>query len=222
MVLPNHIAIIMDGNGRWAKAKNLPRTKGHEEGAKTTKKIVIHAAKSGVKYLTLYTFSYENWNRPQKEVGFLMALLKYYLVEQLAELNNAGVKLKVIGEKSKLSDDIIKLIEKAEEKTNTNNKLTLQIALSYGSRQEILNAIKESGGNPDKFEQNLYTYGTPDPDLLIRTGGNHRISNFLLWQMAYTELYFTDIMWPDFTEVDFDKAIKNYAQRERRFGNAEE
>jgi undecaprenyl diphosphate synthase len=212
----------MDGNGRWAKAKGLPRSKGHEAGAKTTKKIVIHAAKSGVKYLTLYTFSYENWNRPQKEVGFLMSLLKYYLVDQIDELHNAGICLKVIGEKAKLPLDIQKLIDEAEKRTSINNTLNLQIAFSYGARQEILNAVEKSGGNATKFEENLYTHGTPDPDLFIRTGGDHRISNFLLWQIAYTELYFTDIMWPDFTEQDFDEAITDFYRRERRFGNAQE
>ncbi len=208
--------------GAGQKPGGLSRSKGHEEGAKTTKKIVIHAAKSGIKFLTLYTFSYENWNRPEKEVGFLMGLLKYYMVDQIEELHNAGVKLKVIGEKNRLSDEIQKLIAKAEEKTNNNSTLALQIAFSYGSRQEILHAVSKSGGNVEKFEQNLYTYGSPDPDLFIRTGGEHRISNFLLWQMAYTELYFTDKMWPEFTEADFDAAIKDFSQRERRFGNAEE
>jgi undecaprenyl diphosphate synthase len=218
--IPNHIAITMDGNGRWAKAKGLPRHKGHEEGAKTAKKIVIHAAKTGIKHLTLYSFSYENWNRPEKEVGFLMSLLKFYLVDQIDELNEAGVKLKVIGEKSRLSDDIQKLIDAAEKRTSTNATLNLQIAFSYGGRQEILNAVKLSGGDANAFTQNLYTHGTPDPDLFIRTGGEHRISNFLLWQMAYTELYFIDKFWPDFTESDFDEAINNYSKRERRFGTA--
>ncbi len=221
-MLPEHISIVMDGNGRWAKAQGHSRSKGHEEGAKVTKRIVIHAAKIGIKYVTLYTFSHENWNRPEKEIGFLMGLLKFYMVEQIEELHDAGVCLKVIGEKTRLSEEIQKLIDKAEKKTSDNTRLTLQIAFSYGSRQEILHAVKESGGNVEKFEQSLYTYGTPDPDLFIRTGGEHRISNFLLWQMAYTELYFTDKMWPEFTEADFDAAIENFSRRERRFGNAEE
>jgi undecaprenyl diphosphate synthase len=151
-----------------------------------------------------------------------MSLLKFYLVDQIDELADAGVKLKVIGEKSRLSDEIQKLIDAAEKRTSINTVLNLQIAFSYGGRQEILNAVTQSGGDTTKFEQNLYTHGIPDPDLFIRTGGEHRISNFLLWQMAYTELYFLDIMWPDFNEAAFDEAISNYSKRERRFGTAEE
>lgn len=220
MTTPQHIAIIMDGNGRWAAARNLPRTAGHKAGADALRKTIAEAGRLGVKYLTVYAFSSENWSRPEKEVSFLMDLLRMQLKSQLADMHKNNIILKVIGDRDKLQADIRKDIENAEKLTATNTGLTLLIALSYGSRQEILDAVKKSGGDPAKFEESLQTYGIPDPDLLIRTSGEHRISNFLLWQMAYTELYFTDKFWPDFAEQDLADAITDYSTRERRFGNA--
>lgn len=220
--LPQHIAIIMDGNGRWAKSKGLPRTAGHKQGAETTRKMISECAKLGVKYLTIYAFSSENWNRPQKEVSFLMDLLVYQLKHEVKALHQAGVRLQVIGDREKLNNEVREAIQKAEELTTNNDKLNLVIALSYGSRQEILNAVQASGGNVAKFEQALYTANIPDPDLLIRTGGEKRISNFLLWQIAYTELYFSDRLWPEFEESDLHAAIADFSKRERRFGNASE
>lgn len=220
--LPQHIAIIMDGNGRWAKSKGLPRTAGHKQGAETTRKMISECAKLGVKYLTIYAFSSENWNRPAKEVSFLMDLLLYQLKHEVKVLHQAGVRLLVIGDREKLNQEVRDAIAKAEELTANNDKLNLVIALSYGSRQEILNAVQASGGNVVKFEQNLLTANIPDPDLLIRTGGEKRISNFLLWQIAYTELYFSDKLWPEFEESDLHAAIADFSKRERRFGNASE
>ena len=217
-----HIAIIMDGNGRWAKARGLPRTAGHKVGADVTRKIIIEAKKQGIKYLTVFAFSAENWTRPQKEVSFLMDLLRLQLKNQIGELHENNVCLKVIGDRSKLSKDICKEIDKAEKLTSKNDGLYLQVGLGYGGRQEILQAVEKSKGNAGDFEKSLYTYKILDPDLLIRTGGEKRISNFLLWQMAYTELYFSDKLWPDFSEKDLGEAIKDFAARERRFGNAKE
>lgn len=216
---PQHVAIIMDGNRRWAKSKGLKDNEGHKQGALATERAVKAAIELGVKYLTIYAFSQENWQRSNEEVGFLMNLLLLQIKKQLAEFVKNGVCLKVIGNRSQLSKEVIKAIEDAETKTANNNKLFLQVALSYGSRQEILHAVEKSGGDADKFEACLYTSGIPDPDLLIRTGGEFRISNFLLWQMAYTELFFTEKQWPEFDKSLFEKAIENYTQRERRYGN---
>lgn len=212
----------MDGNGRWAKSKGLPRTAGHKQGAETTRKIISECAKLGVKYLTIYAFSSENWNRPQKEVGFLMDLLVYQLKHEVKELHKAGVKLQVIGDREKLNAEVREAIIKAEELTANNDKLNLIVALSYGARQEILRAVEKSGGNTAEFEKSLYTANIPDPDLLIRTGGEKRISNFLLWQIAYTELYFSDKLWPEYDESDLQTAIADFSRRERRYGNASE
>ena len=220
--IPMHIAVIMDGNGRWAKSRGLPRTAGHKQGADTTKKIITECKKHGVKYLTLYAFSAENWKRPEKEVSFLMELLKMQMKSQIRDLHENGVKFLVIGDRTMLTKDIAEEIEKAENITAKNDALTLIIALSYGSRQEILQAVAKSGGDIEKFEDSLYTSGIPDPDLLIRTGGEKRISNFLLWQIAYTELYFSDKLWPEFNEADFAEALTDFAKRERRYGAAEE
>jgi len=217
-----HIAIIMDGNGRWAKARGLPRTAGHKAGAEATRKIIAAAKKLGVQYLTIFAFSHENWNRPKAEVGFLMELLKMQLKSQIGDLHKNGVRLKVIGDRARLSDDIRVEIEKAEKLTVSNDGLFLQVGLGYGGRQEILQAVALSGGDAGKFEAALFTHGIPEPDLLIRTGGEKRISNFLLWQIAYTELYFSDKLWPDFGEADLRAAIEDYALRERRFGGADE
>lgn len=227
---PNHIAIIMDGNSRWAKARNLPHTAGHKKGADALKKTIEHCAKRKVAFLTVYAFSYENWNRSEKEVQFLMSLLKFYLKNELKTLHKKGVRLKIIGNRSLLESDIIDDIIKAEELTKDNKVIILNIAISYGSRQEILNAVRliaedsKSGKiSPDDIDERtfgsyLYTNDSPDPDLLIRTSGEERLSNFLLWQSAYTELYFTERLWPDFSHDDLDEAIATYHKRERRYG----
>jgi undecaprenyl diphosphate synthase len=228
---PTHIAIIMDGNGRWAKARRLPRTAGHKKGIDSTKAIVKHAGEHKIPYLTLYAFSSENWNRPKAEIDELMSMLRHYLKSETAEMHKNNVCLKVIGSRDRLSPDIIKMIENNEKLTAENTGMTLTIALDYGARQEILNAVKnialDSGFRQndkfceEDFTKHLYTADLPDPDLLIRTGGEKRISNFLLWQAAYTELYFTDTFWPDFREKDFDLALEDFANRERRFGGVE-
>jgi undecaprenyl diphosphate synthase len=231
-----HIAIIMDGNSRWAKKAGVTQIMGHKKGAEAARNILRPVADAGVKYLTLYTFSSENWNRPEDEVKNLMKLLKYYLGNELATLHENNIRLKIIGDRSRLKADIIKKIVQAEELTANNTSLTLILALSYGSRQEIFEAAKnmalsainrhgvEKAVNalkklePVDFAEYLSTNGIPDPDLLIRTGGDHRISNFLLWQMAYTELYFTDTLWPDFDKTALQQAISSFSSRERRFG----
>lgn len=226
----NHIAIIMDGNGRWAAKRNLPTAHGHKEGAEAARKILISCLKLGIPYLTLYTFSSENWNRNPEEVNELMQLLKFYLKNELDLLNRHQVKVKVIGDRKRLDSDTINLIDHCEETTKNNSKITLQIALSYGGREEIIAAqkklfsdvisakIKIENIDEKLFEQYLYTAGTPEPDLLIRTSGEHRLSNFLLWQSAYTEFYFTKVLWPDFNSSHLRKAIAHYNKRERRYG----
>ncbi|PIR32147.1 MAG: di-trans,poly-cis-decaprenylcistransferase [Alphaproteobacteria bacterium CG11_big_fil_rev_8_21_14_0_20_44_7] len=220
-VIPKHIAIIMDGNGRWAKSRGLPRSAGHKKGAESLKKIVAESIRQGVGYLTVYAFSSENWQRPKAEIGFLMDLLKSQIKAQLGELAKNGVRIKAIGDLQMLADDVKAAILDAEEVTKHNDKLHLQVALSYGGRQEILHAARKTAGESADFEAALYTSGVPDPDLLIRTGGEMRISNFLLWQIAYTELYFTEKLWPEFKEEDFLAAIEEFSRRERRFGTAE-
>lgn len=230
--LPIHIAIIMDGNGRWAKSRGLPRTAGHKKGADATQNTIESCAKLGIKYLTLYAFSSENWNRSQEEVQDLMNLLRYHLEQNLDTLNKNNIKLHIIGNKQTLDQDIQKKINKAETKTQHNTGLQLNIALSYGSRQEILDTVQHIANqsaaqklNPEHITESyfstlLYTHNTPDPDLLIRTGGEKRLSNFLLWQCAYTELVFTDILWPDFSHEHLLEAIEEFSSRERRFGTA--
>lgn len=230
--LPRHVAIIMDGNGRWADKNRVSTISGHRTGAEVTRKIVHHAAMRGISYLTLYAFSAENWLRPQGWIDDLMGLLRYNLKNQIQDLNENGVCLKVIGDRNKLPDDIVKLIEKSEIKTAQNNRITLIVALSYGGRDEIIHAtrqiatkVKDGHLNieditSDTFQHNLYTTGIPDPDLLIRTSGEERISNFLLWQMAYTEFVFSPVLWPDFSPDDFDQALAIYQQRDRRYGAA--
>lgn len=223
---PTHIAIIMDGNGRWAKARRLPRTAGHKKGVDATKAIVRHAGEIGLQYLTLYAFSTENWQRPEDEVNDLMGLLRYYLKSEIADLHKNNVRLHVIGARDRLSPDIIDMIENSENLTSENTGLTLNIALDYGGRQEIINAVNmavEKGleVNEQSFANLLYTSNIPDPDLLIRTSGEQRISNFLLWQCAYSEFVFTDVMWPDFTPAEFDKCIDEFQNRDRRFGGIE-
>lgn len=220
---PKHIAIIMDGNGRWANQRGLPRTFGHKQGAEAARRAVQAAAELEISYLTLFGFSSENWKRPQEEVGELMKLLRHYLRSETAELHKSGARLKIIGNRTMLDDDIIELINNAENLTKDNTRITLVIALNYGGRYDILQAAYKAKGETfskfeKSFEQNLYTNDMPDPDILIRTGGDQRISNFLLWQCAYAELVFTNKYWPDFEKADLEAAITDFAGRERRFG----
>ena len=227
---PAHIAIIMDGNGRWAEAKGLPRIAGHKRGAEAVRKTVEAAARAGVSYLTLFGFSSENWKRPEREVGDLMGLLRLYLKSEINELKKNGIRLMVIGDRSRFDPDIIAMIEKAESETKTGARLTLILALSYGGRQEIVAAARVLAEravageiNPREVDDGMFaghlsTAALPDPDLLIRTSGEQRISNFLLWQLAYTELVFTDVLWPDFGAEDLAAAIEEFNCRERRYG----
>lgn len=222
--LPTHVAIIMDGNGRWAKSRHLPRTMGHKKGVEATRAVVRHAGEIGLKYLTLYAFSTENWARPEDEINDLMNLLRYYLRAEASELHKNNVCLRVIGFRDRLSSDIIDMIESVEKHTQDNTGLNLTIALNYGSRQEILQAVntaittQKTPVDEDGFSALLLTRDLPDPDLLIRTSGEMRISNFLLWQCAYSEFVFTDVLWPDFKPDDLDRCIAEYQGRERRFG----
>lgn len=221
--LPKHIAIIMDGNGRWAKARLLPRTAGHKKGVETTKAIVRHAGEIGLEYLTLYAFSTENWARPDDEIKDLMGMLRQFLKAEAAELLKNDVRLRVIGFRDRLDADIITMIESIEADSKDNQGLNLMIALDYGGRQEILQAVNsiiknKSQVTEEEFSKHLFTADIPDPDLLIRTSGEQRISNFLLWQCAYSEFVFSDILWPDYTPNDFDKAIAEYHNRDRRYG----
>lgn len=224
--IPKHVGIIMDGNGRWAELRGLPRVEGHRQGAARSKEIIEAASELGIKVLTLYAFSLENWQRPTLEVKTLMRLLEFYLEKELAELMAKGVVFRTIGDMWKLPADIQILIREVMEKSASNKGLNLVLALSYSGRDEILRAVKKvlySGIKPEElteetFSSCLDTAGLPSPDLIIRTSGEMRISNFLLWQGAYSELYFTDILWPDFTKEEFFLAIQHYQQRERRFG----
>jgi undecaprenyl diphosphate synthase len=229
---PVHVAIIMDGNGRWARSRGLPRIAGHKRGAEAVRRAVRGAAELGIGYLTLYGFSSENWKRPPTEVDDLMALLRLYLASEIQELDANGVRLKVIGQRDRLHPEIVQLIRQAEERTAGNVRLNLTVALSYGGRAEIAEAarriaIDTKSGRLDPasvdealFEQYLLTAGTPDPDLLIRTSGEKRVSNFLLWQCAYAELVFLDRLWPDFTKEDLAFAIREFHGRDRRYGAA--
>jgi undecaprenyl diphosphate synthase len=229
---PLHVAIIMDGNGRWAKSRNLPKAAGHKRGAGSVKTAIKSAIGANVRYLTLYGFSSENWNRPSSEVNALMGLLRFYLKSEVPNLHKEGVCFCVIGDRRRLDKDIVKLIEEAEEKTAANTRLHLVIALSYGGRAEITEAartlalqVKAGKLDPDDIDEHLfreclYTSEIPDPDLLIRTSGEQRISNFLLWQLAYAEFCFIDTLWPDFSEQDFDNAVEAFHGRERRFGTS--
>ena len=232
--LPKHLAIIMDGNGRWAKQKGLLRTLGHESGTKSVKVTVETCVKIGIENLTLYAFSTENWNRPKFEVDTLMKLLVSSLRKELKTLQENNIRLNSIGNLSKMPSSILKELNEVIEKTKNNTRMTLTLALSYGSREELLNVVKNIS---DKVKNNiisidtidesiinehLYTHNLPDVDLLIRTSGEHRISNFLLWQIAYAELFFTDVLWPDFTDEHLYEAIISYQKRERRFGKTSE
>lgn len=225
-----HIAIIMDGNGRWAKKRGLPRTLGHRKGAEVVKEICKAAEKAGIKYLTLYAFSTENWKRSEDEVASLMDLLRQYLKSDFQELHERGVRIRFIGERQMLPADIVENMVKLEDQTAANDKMTLCIALSYGSRQEIVHAARRlallakrgditiDDIDEKLFSDMLYTKDIPDPDILIRTSGEQRISNYLLWQLAYTEFFFTDALWPDFNEKLLLEIIDSYKSRERRYG----
>jgi len=220
---PNHIAMIMDGNGRWAKERGLKRTAGHKEGAETVRQITIHCAKIGIKYLTLYAFSTENWSRPKLEVEYLMKLLDSYLKQELDFFLKNNVRLKVIGDTSKFSKKLQQTILNTIEKTSKCTGLTQVLALNYGSKDEILRAIKKLNEqnlevNEENFDKCLDTKDIPDVDVLIRTSGEVRLSNFLLWQVAYAEMFFTQTYWPDFNANELDDIISDYMNRERRFG----
>ena len=228
--MPTHVAIIMDGNGRWAQKRGLPRTAGHKAGAETLRKMVEFAAQSGIEFLTCYAFSTENWKRPKTEVSFLMTLLSTYLEKEAKDLAKNGIRLKVLGDTQGLSSKLQKQIQKAEEITAKGTRLQLNLAINYGGQQEILAAcqkfaveVEQGLSKPneitiEKFESLLTTQNIPNPDLLIRPGGDYRISNFLLWQLAYTELWFSPILWPDFSEKEFELALESFKNRERRFG----
>jgi len=228
--LPTHVAIIMDGNGRWATARGLPRFAGHQRGAEAVREVVEGCNRLGVRYLTLYAFSSENWKRPEAEINDLMGLLRVYVKRELLDLHNNDVRLRFIGDHVVLPNDIQDLINGAEERTRDNTGLNLVIALNYGARNEILAACRQlaedvkagrvetNAVTEQVFASRLSTNGIPDPDLLIRTSGEQRLSNFLLWQSAYCELSFVDTLWPDFTQVHLDKVITDYQKRERRYG----
>ncbi len=229
-VPPKHVAIIMDGNGRWAAQKGKPRSAGHRRGAEAVREAIEGALDQGIEYLTLYAFSSENWNRPEEEVRDLMGLLKLYLNREVKTMHKQKVRLRVIGRRDRLSPDIQKMIERAETLTADNDRMTLVIALSYGSRDEILDAAQKlaravSSGEmaaeeitETVFSNALTTHGLPDPDLIIRTSGEQRLSNFLLWQAAYSEFLFLDLLWPDFTKEAFADAVSDFSNRDRRFG----
>lgn len=228
--MPTHVAIIMDGNGRWAKLRNLPRVEGHRHGVESVRAVVKAAGELGIKYLTLYAFSVENWNRPQDEVDTLMKYLAKYLKTEADELQKNNVKLDVIGQIYRLPEFVQTQLKKTMAALSKNNGLTLILALSYGGRTEIVDAVRKIATkvkqgliepeeiNAQVFAQHLYTANYPDPDLLIRTSGELRISNFLLWQISYTELVVTPTLWPDFRKADFYAALEEYARRHRRFG----
>jgi len=228
--LPEHVAIIMDGNGRWAERKGLNRIRGHRKGADTVRKIVTFSREAGIRWLTLYAFSEENWKRPSSEVQGLMTLLNRFLKKELKEMQKNGIQLKTIGRTSRLPKSTRQILFDTIEKTSSNSDMTLTLALSYGGRQEILDAvlkivsqiqenrISASDITEKLVSDSLYTSGMPDPDLLIRTSGEYRISNFLLWQISYSEIYITPTLWPDFGENEYEKALRDYQKRDRRFG----
>lgn len=230
MVIPEHVALILDGNGRWAKKRGLPRTMGHKEGCVTVEKTVELAARMGIKYLTVYGFSTENWKRSVEEVGALMQLFRFYMVRLLKIAKANNVRVKMIGERNRFDKDIVEGINRLERETKDNTGLTFIIAVNYGGRDEIVRAVRKMAADLETgalqkeeiTEQSLASYldtaGIPDPDLLIRTSGELRLSNYLLWQLAYTEIYVTDCLWPDFDKEELKKAIAQYNTRERRFG----
>jgi len=218
-----HVAIIMDGNGRWGIKHKKSRNLGHKEGLKTVEKIIKVSIKNKIKYLTLYAFSTENWKRPKKEINFLFNLLENFLLNKISDLNKQNIKLKIIGKK-KFSKKLIKLLILSEKKTSQNKRLQINLALNYGSKNEIINALKEikkkkANVNEVNISNNLFTKNIPDPDLLIRTGNTKRLSNFLLWQLAYSEIYFEKKLWPDFNENDYNKILSNFKKIKRNYGN---
>ncbi|MGF6171788.1 isoprenyl transferase [Ensifer sp. 4252] len=230
ITVPEHVAIIMDGNGRWANARGLPRTMGHRKGVEAVRDAVKTAAEAGIRYLTLFAFSSENWNRPQAEVTDLMGLLKAFIRRDLADLHRENVRIRIIGERSNLRGDILPLLIEAEETTSGNTGITLVIAFNYGARDELTRAMRRLATEvaegrlrpeditPERIAASLDTAGIPDPDLILRTSGEERLSNFLLWQGAYSELLFVPELWPDFTRETFLSALEKFACRERRFG----
>jgi len=229
--IPKHIAIIMDGNGRWARKRLMPRIAGHKQGIETVRSIIKACSEYGIKFLTLFAFSSENWHRPADEVAYLMQLFAGALVQEMDKLHENGICFKVIGDITRFEPRITKFIQQGEQLTANNSKLTLTIAANYGGRWDVIQAMKKMiEESPDLSKQfgeedlthYLSMHYAPEPDLFIRTGGEYRISNFLLWQLAYTELYFTDTLWPDFDEAEFNLAIQSYQRRERRFGRISE
>ena len=224
--LPVHVAVIMDGNGRWARSRGLPRSAGHRAGVERVRTIIRMSSDIGIKHLTLYAFSTENWKRPKDEVGTLMKLLVEYLRQELAELHEKNVRILTLGDISKLPKEVVGEVERAKRTTGSNTGLTVNMAINYGSRQEITAAVKKAVDIKAKAQEVdeelitslLYTAGQPDPDLMIRTSGEKRLSNFLLFQLAYAELYFADVHWPDFDEEEYSKALADFASRDRRFG----
>ena len=218
-----HVAIIMDGNGRWGIKHKKSRNLGHKEGLKTVEKIIKTSIKNKIKYLTLYAFSTENWKRPKKEINFLFNLLENFLLNKISDLNKQNIKLKVIGNK-KFSSKLTKLLISSEKKTSQNNRLQINLALNYGSKSEIINALNEIKKNKLKINEaniseNLFTKNMPDPDILIRTGNTKRLSNFLLWQLAYSEIFFEKKLWPDFNENDYNKILSKFKKVKRNYGN---
>lgn len=234
MNMPRHVAIILDGNGRWAKAKRMPRNYGHAQGSKNVERICEEAWRMGIKYLTVYAFSTENWNRPKDEVDALMKLLRNYMKTCLKTAAKNDMKIRVIGDITRLDEDIRSRIEELEESTKDNGGLNFQIAINYGSRDEITRAVRRIAADcrdgrlaaeeidEQVIDRYLDTHDIPDPDLLIRTSGEQRLSNYLLWQLAYTEFYFTDVPWPDFTKEELLKAVEQYNARDRRYGGVKE
>jgi len=225
--VPDHIAIIMDGNGRWAQSRYLPRIEGHRRGAEVVRKILIACKDRGIHHLTLFAFSTENWRRPPSEVALLMKLFRMMLEREVSKMHAAGIRFRVIGDLSRFDSSMVKMIQESEQLTQHNSELTLTIAANYGGRWDILQAMRKLALErpeclPEVQEEDLRPYlcmaDSPEPDLFIRTGGEQRLSNFLLWQLAYTEYYFTDTLWPAFDDEELDKAIQSYQQRERRFG----
>ncbi len=228
--IPKHVGIIMDGNGRWAKARHRPRVFGHQAGVKTVRQIVEDAADIGIRYLTLYSFSTENWNRPKAEVSALFGLLKQYVKSDLERLHKNDVRIRIIGSKVGLPDDILKIVQHVEDVTKGNKSFGLNIAFNYGGRDEIIRAIQKASEagenigsiNESVIEKYLDTAGTPEPELIIRTSGEQRTSNFLLWQSAYSEFVFSDVLWPDFSKSDLQDAIREFNRRDRRYGGLNE
>lgn len=229
--IPRHVAIIMDGNGRWAKKRHFPRVMGHKRGLETVREMVKSCIERGVEYLTLFAFSSENWRRPEEEVSFLMQLFVLALEKEVSKLHQNGVRLKIIGDLSRFEPRLVELVRSSEALTANNAKLTLTIAANYGGRWDIMQAVQAmlkarpelaAGFDEADLQPYLSMPYAPEPDLFIRTGGEERVSNFLLWQLAYSELYFTDVLWPDFNAAELDRAIHSYQQRERRFGRTSE